>query len=553
MNRQHYREKVSQMISWGHWFALFNIFLSLIFGSRYLFISDWPHSLAGRIYALASWLGHFSFIVFVVYVLILFPLTFIILSQRLLRFLAVILATSGLTLLLIDGETFTRFHLHINPMVWAFLINPEQTQMSRDWQMLFIAIPIIFLIEMWFSIWCWQKLKKFTGKIWVNGLILLFTVAFCTSHIMYSWADAHFYRPVTMQRSNLPLSYPMTARTFLEKYGLLNQQEYDKHLLENGSLSAPSIEYPLSKIRFYDQGSGYNLLLITIDGIKTADPEKAMPQTAALAQGGLQFKNHYSSVSKEETGLLGLFYGISPTYLDSILFSREPSVLIKALQAQGYQFGLFSSDGFKNTLYRQALFTDFSLPSSPVLQSNRQTVKEWQGWFDQKLNTSPWFSYIHFKAIPTETEGAQYIDGQMAQIIEDLKKADQFNSTVIIITGTYPPQDNKKMTAESLRVPLIIHWPNTPAQTINRLTSHEDIMATVMQRLLHTKTTLKDYSQGEDLFASESRYPWILTKEGHDLVVVMPNKMIRLDENGDYHTYDKEGNMVKNEVMYSIG
>ncbi|MFG7479823.1 DUF3413 domain-containing protein, partial [Enterobacter hormaechei] len=24
-NRQRYREKVSQMVSWGHWFALFNI------------------------------------------------------------------------------------------------------------------------------------------------------------------------------------------------------------------------------------------------------------------------------------------------------------------------------------------------------------------------------------------------------------------------------------------------------------------------------------------------------------------------------------------------
>ncbi len=63
-NRQQYREKVSQMISWGHWFALFNILLSLGLGSRYLFIADWPASLAGRIYALVSWLGHFSFIVF---------------------------------------------------------------------------------------------------------------------------------------------------------------------------------------------------------------------------------------------------------------------------------------------------------------------------------------------------------------------------------------------------------------------------------------------------------------------------------------------------------
>ncbi|STM81464.1 putative sulfatase [Escherichia coli] len=63
-HRQRYREKVSQMVSWGHWFALFNILLSLVIGSRYLFIADWPTTLAGRIYSYVSIIGHFSFLVF---------------------------------------------------------------------------------------------------------------------------------------------------------------------------------------------------------------------------------------------------------------------------------------------------------------------------------------------------------------------------------------------------------------------------------------------------------------------------------------------------------
>ena len=67
-NRQRYREKVSQMISWGHWFALFNILLGLLLGSRYLFVADWPSSLFGRVYAVISWLGHFSFVGFSDYI-----------------------------------------------------------------------------------------------------------------------------------------------------------------------------------------------------------------------------------------------------------------------------------------------------------------------------------------------------------------------------------------------------------------------------------------------------------------------------------------------------
>ena len=37
---------------------------------------------------------------------------------------------------------------------------------------------------------------------------------FITTHLIYAWADAYLYRPITMQRSNFPLSYPMTARSF---------------------------------------------------------------------------------------------------------------------------------------------------------------------------------------------------------------------------------------------------------------------------------------------------------------------------------------------------
>ena len=91
--RQPYREKVSQMVSWGHWFALFNMLLAMVLGSRYLFVADWPTTLAGRLFSYVSLVGHFSFLVFTSYVLILFPLTFIVVSQRLMRFLSVILAT----------------------------------------------------------------------------------------------------------------------------------------------------------------------------------------------------------------------------------------------------------------------------------------------------------------------------------------------------------------------------------------------------------------------------------------------------------------------------
>ncbi|WP_272725845.1 DUF3413 domain-containing protein, partial [Escherichia coli] len=71
-------------------------------------------------------------------------------SQRLLRFLSVILASAGMPLLLFDSEVFTRFHLHLNPIVWQLVINPDENVMTRDWQSMFISVLVIVLLELMF-------------------------------------------------------------------------------------------------------------------------------------------------------------------------------------------------------------------------------------------------------------------------------------------------------------------------------------------------------------------------------------------------------------------
>lgn len=570
-NRQRYREKVSQMISWGHWFALFNILLALGLGSRYLFVTDWPSSLLGRVYALVSLLGHFSFIVFAGYLLVIFPLTFVVMSQRLLRFISAALATAGLTLLLVDSEVFTHFHLHLNPVVWELVVNPEQSELARDWQLMFICVPVIFLVEMLFGTWSWQKLRSLSRQHFGKPLAVLFISAFFASHLIYIWADANFYRPITMQRANLPLSYPMTARKFLEKHGLLDPQEYERRLVQQGNPEAVAVEYPLNDLSYSDKGSGYNLLMIVVDGVRTQDMAQDMPALTRFAQENIRFSDHYSSGNHADTGLFGLFYGISPTYLDSILATRKPSALVNALSDQGYQFGLFSSDGFNASLYRQALLTDFSLPA-PAKQSDAVTTQQWQRWLADHNGNAPWFSYINFRgAEPAANEktpapadfiqryrtGAQEVDTQIDQVLSTLKARGVLDKTVVVITAEHGVEFNdtgkgywgagSSYNQQQLQVPLVIHWPGTPAQTINKLTGHNDVMRTLMQRLLHVKTAPNDYSQGEDLFTAQRRNNWVATGDNNLLIITTPTQTMVLDGNGTYRAYDRNDKEIKDE------
>lgn len=559
-NRQRYREKVSQMISWGHWFALFNIIFALILGSRYLLVADWPASLAGRIYAYTSWIGHFSFIVFAGYLLIIFPLTFVVMSQRLLRVLSAIIATAGLTLIMVDSAVFSRFHLHLNPVVWELVINPDQSEMARDWQLMFISVPLIFLVEMLFATWSWQKLRSLNRRSFGKPLAALFISAFFASHLLYIWADANFYRPITMQRANLPLSYPMTARRFLERHGLLDAQEYQRRLVQQGDPEALSVQYPLSDITFRDGGTRHNLLVLTVDSLNNATVEKALPSLHQFASENVRFTQHFSAGLQPEKGLFGLFYGISSSYMDGVLASRTPSVLLNALNAQGYQFGLFSSDGFSQPLYRQALLADYSLPQADT-QPNSTTVTQWQNWLNgHKSNTAPWFSWIALNGVTVNgdnlkarqrsyTRQASGVDEQIKAVLQTLQDRDLLKNTVVVITAqravNLDSNDDNPGNRATLQVPLVVHWPNTPAQTIDRLTDQQDVMTTLMQRLLHVRTNPANFSQGEDLFAAQRSHDWVASSEDGKLVVTTPTVTLVLNNNGSYSAYDAQGNKLK--------
>ncbi len=563
-HRQRYREKVSQMVSWGHWFALFNILLSLVIGSRYLFIADWPTTLAGRIYSYVSIIVHFSFLVFATYLLILFPLTFIVGSQRLMRFLSVILATAGMTLLLIDSEVFTRFHLHLNPIVWQLVINPDENEMARDWQLMFISVPVILLLELVFATWSWQKLRSLTRRRrFARPLAAFLFIAFIASHVVYIWADANFYRPITMQRANLPLSYPMTARRFLEKHGLLDAQEYQRRLIEQGNPDAVSVQYPLSELRYRDMGTGQNVLLITVDGLNYSRFEKQMPALAGFAEQNISFTRHMSSGNTTDNGIFGLFYGISPSYMDGILSTRTPAALITALNQQGYQLGLFSSDGFTSPLYRQALLSDFSMPSVRT-QSDEQTATQWINWLGRYAQEdNRWFSWVSFNGTNIDDSNQQAfarkysraagnVDDQINRVLNALRDSGKLDNTVVIITaGRGIPLSEEEETFDwshgHLQVPLVIHWPGTPAQRINALTDHTDLMTTLMQRLLHVSTPASEYSQGQDLFNPQRRHYWVTAADNDTLAITTPKKTLVLNNNGKYRTYNLRGERVKDE------
>ncbi|PLL77397.1 hypothetical protein CWN62_19230, partial [Klebsiella pneumoniae] len=219
--------------------------------------------------------------------------------------------------------------------------------------------------------------------------------------------------------------------------------------------------------------------------------------------------------------------------------------------------------GFSCPLYRQALLSDFSLPSAKT-QSDEQTANQWIGWLDRYAqDENRWFSWISLNGTTlddTQQQGfvrryskaAGDVDAQIDRVLTALREAGKLDNTVVIITGGHGKPLNAKHDAfdwsrEQLQVPLVIHWPGTPAQEIATLTDNKDVMTTLMQRLLHVSTPANEYSQGEDLFSAARRRNWVTAANGDTLAITTPTITVVLNHNGTYTTWSRDGEKIKDQ------
>ncbi len=573
-----YGEKVSKLITWGHWFSFFNIIAAMLIGTRYIAQSPWPETLLGQTYLVLNWVGHFGFLVFGFYILVLFPLTFITPSQRLMRILSVVIATAGMTLLLLDTYAYQTLHLHITPLVWDMLLNNDKSNLNTQWQYLFILVPVIFLLQLSLSEWVWNKLRKLAHKHVGRPFAVTFAIAFIGSHLIHTWADASAYGPVTAQRATFPLSYPMTARSFLEKHGFIDRNALAKQIQEKGTGGAKeAMRYPLEPIRFKTKQMGYNLQIIMIDSLRADTLNHTdTPNLTRFAQNNLNYNNHYSA-SNNPTSLFGLFYGLPGNYVDNFRNSEIESPILTELHKRNYQFGLFSGDNFTSPIYQQIIFTKDEIGKPKEKMSDSKAITQWHDWFKAQTPNKPWFSYLELTSVseydatsPISTENSDQsafelnyreavrkTDQQLKTVLSALKQSPYWEKTIVIITSNHGIEFDETNTNSwgsstnfsqyQLRVPMLIHWPNVEPELIVSRSSHLDLAPTLMESFLKTTTSAESYSSGLNLLNQDNERNWLLAGDRKNIALITDTNTVVIDTFGNYKVYDENYNRLTDE------
>jgi membrane-anchored protein YejM (alkaline phosphatase superfamily) len=565
-----FHDNVSRLVNWAHWFTFFNIILVSLISLRYIKYGGLSDSGLGIAYQFISLIGHFGFVSAMVFGVLLFPLAFMIPNQRLYRFFAISISTAALTFLIVDTQIFRLYEFHLTPLIWQFLQRPEQVEQIYSINLHYISIPIIFMIEFAISFFVWRKGRQIQAKGFGRPIAIFLFSAFVITHLAFIWADATQYRPITQQKSLYPLSYPMTARTFLTKQGLLTEDKFEQDIASQQGKSSTSLKYPKQPLTYIsnDKQVKKNILLISVEALR-ADVLNAsnMPFTYALSQQGLNFTKHFSGASNSAQGLYSLFYALPNRYWHEITLNYVPPVLISRLQQQHYQFGLFSSIGFVHPEFLQSSFSNIDpqlLQKNNHSGTNSEITRGWLEWIKQQDNQSPWFSFIHYQqtgdalrlnennfSLAQRSEKMsdyQYqilnIDLKIKQLVEALFDSEKLENTIVIITGANGASFEKASSAQAAinnaHVPLVVLWPGEHQRSITRMTSHVDIVPTLMEGVLGVQNDSKQYSDGQNLFNHTPR-PYLLSGDTTKYVIYQDDKITQFNNDGQISSITWQG------------
>jgi len=566
-----FHDNVAKQVAWAHWFTFFNIVAICLISLRYIAYSGLADSVLGIAYQFISLIGHFSFLGAVVFALLTFPLAFLISHNLTYRLVSILIATTAITFLIVDTQIYRLYDFHLNPLIWQFLQKPEQVEAIYSINLHYISIPITFSLELIFSYILWRKVRVIQAKRIGRPIALFLFVSFILSHLIYVWADATQYRPITHQKSIYPLSYPMTARTFLKRQGWLNEDKIQKGTLGSIGTDQNQLNYPLQALTYSatpSESADKNILIINIESLRAdmLNPDN-MPNLSKLSKQGINFKNHFSGSNNSKQGVFSLFYGLPNSYWGTVVENHIAPVFMDKVMQENRDIGLFSSIGFIEPEFLQSSFSQLKNAQDVTYSkatNNTQTVHQWGQWITKMQVDKPWFAYIyleqmnhyHFvqsnkKSMPEQAKQLDLyqsqvivIDKQILQIVKSLQSQKQYQDTIILITGTHG-QSFKDSSVDALifgsNVPMVLIWPNKQPKEIFRMTSHVDIMPTLMKEVFAVDNVAVEYSSGQSLFDNTNRQ-FVLSGDERNYIIYENRKITQFSGNGNIDSIDWQGN-----------
>lgn len=578
-------------------FGLMNSTVMLAILCRYLpFMGTIPGTLP-KLYLAVTLLGHSILLTYALLSATVVPLGLLWPRWGVVRAVAVVLATAGLCLLLLDSVVYAQYRPHLNLVVLDLVVGGGTEIFSFSWATwLTVALTVagLLILQLFFSVMArrWIARKSGRRRKWQWVLWLAMVVVMAAGHLIHAWSDATYYRPVTALARHLPLFYPLTAKHFLQRHGIIDmadQRERRKLKLYTPD-AVNAINYPLKPLKCSPPQTRYNLLFVAIDSWRF---DMLIPKVTPAMYAFInkhpswRFKRHYSGGNGTRIGIFSLFYGLYGTHWNVMAQEQIGPVFMDVLLQQGYQTGIFASaklttPPFDRTVFREVTPLRSHSKGASAWARDLNILEEWIPWLDQRDRRKPFFGFLFFDAPHTYSLPPDYpavfepmwqqvdylalnndfdplsfinryktsihfVDSLIGRALADIQRRGLLENTIIVITGDHGQEfnDNKlnfwghggNYTRYQTQVPLAIYWPGGGSETVDRMTSHHDIVPTLMQRALGCQNPPSDYADGRDLFATEP-LEWFIQGGYFNQAIREKDRITSTYATGNYEIFD---------------
>jgi membrane-anchored protein YejM (alkaline phosphatase superfamily) len=313
--------------------------------------------------------------------------------------------------------------------------------------------------------------------------------------------------------------------------------------------------------------------VIAIEGARSDMlTSEAMPALTRWGENHLVCDDNYSSGNTTRYGIFGLLYGISGTYWQSAISSRQGPVLIRTLRQLGYRFRILSCTDLNYPEFRSTAFVD--VPGSitdqwtcPRVDRDRVMTDEFIKFVHE--NPAPFFAFLFYDAshqpyryppehaifdtgtlsdeinyIKIAGRGADvglvenryrnslhYEDEQIGRALQVLEEQGLMNNTLVFIAGDHGEAFNElglfghdsAFDRYQTKTLFVANVPGMAPQHIHRVTSHEDVPSTVLT-YMGVENPLSDYTQGLPLATNATR-PFVLIASWGTAAIVDMNSI----------------------------
>jgi len=541
------------------WFLAGNLILSLLLNTGYIIFTPVHGAFWSTIYLILEMISN----VLMLYLLISLPLfVIILLKNHTLNFVFSGLWMGIFQLLNItDLGIYRIFRIHINSMVLNLVFTKgagDSLHLGAGTLLLFaLIIAVIFSLEFW---WYHRMVvRKKDAPIPRKLMVILL----CTGLIVIladksTYAVADLYNQTKILRYNkiFPLYQPLTIKRMVSKrFGFqVNRESFD--VPEPGD---SGLNYPLESLRSHQIKEYQNILWIVIDAMRwdMLSPERA-PNLWEFARQSLVFKNHYSGGNATRFGVFSLFYGIDGHYWHRFLGERQSPVFMDFLRQNGYDFKIVSSSKLTNPEFRKTVFIHVpsaivdSLPGSHADVKDPELTSTFSGWLTYRNSKKPFFAFLFYDAphgpysypdafdinrpsnrnpnylltgkkdrevlFNSYKNAVRFDDNEAGKILEVLREKNLLDHTIVLITADHGEEfyeagfwgHTSSYSKYQTKVPLILWIPGMKHKEVHKLTSHLDVVPTMLQ-LLGVDSNPNVYSHGHSLLDSTQRQSVIIS------------------------------------------